>query len=270
MSEDAVFARLVAPRRTWAIASIHGDADKLSRLHDALAGKLAVGDNLVYTGNILGFGAAPGDAIEEVLNFRRAFMARTRRDRPVEPGDIVLLRGAQEEMWHKLLQIQFAPNPADVLSWMLDNGIGPTIQAYGGSATQGLSAAREGVVTLTQWTNALRHNMRERDGHNALISALKRAAYTDDGDLLFVSAGVDPSRPLSEQSDFFWWGGKNFDQIQSPYGDFKRIIRGYARNPVGINVGAYTTTLDGNVRDSGSLIAACFNASGNLIDHIEV
>ena len=30
-------------------------------------------------------------------------------------GDIVFLRGSQEEMWQKLLELQFAPNPREVL-----------------------------------------------------------------------------------------------------------------------------------------------------------
>ena len=40
------------------------------------------------------------------------------------PIDIVYLRGQQEEMWHRMLQIQFAPNPKEVLPWMLQQGVG--------------------------------------------------------------------------------------------------------------------------------------------------
>src|SRR5258708_37621348 len=55
-------------------------------------------------------------------------------------------------------------------------------------------------------------------GHFQLMAALRRAAYTDDNSLLFVAAGLDPERPLSEQSDSFWWGGASFARLDHAYG----------------------------------------------------
>ena len=69
------------------------------------------------------------ECIDELLLFRRAILARPDAD----CADIVFLRGAQEEMWQKLLQLQFAPNPVEVLQWMVAQGIEPTIRAYGAS-----------------------------------------------------------------------------------------------------------------------------------------
>jgi serine/threonine protein phosphatase 1 len=46
------------------------------------------------------------------------------------------------------------------------------------------------------------------------VSALRRAAYTDDGALLFVHAGVDPDRPLSAQSDSLWWATTSFMKLE--------------------------------------------------------
>ena len=37
------------------------------------------------------------------------------------------LRGSQEEMWHKVLQLQFAADPRGVLAWMLEQGLGTTL-----------------------------------------------------------------------------------------------------------------------------------------------
>lgn len=269
MADDSVFATLTAPRRTWAVGSIHGEAAKLRALHDALIGRIKPGDNLVYLGNFLGRGPDVAGTVEELLNFRRAFMARRENGTHVDTEDIVFLRGAQEEMWHKLLQIQFAPNPGEVLDWMLDQGVGATIRAYGANADQGRMAAREGAVALTQWTNGLRAAMRGQDGHNALVSALRRAAFTADNALLFVSAGIDPSRPLSEQSDAFWWGGKDFGSLETPYGGFTRVVRGFAKNHPGLAVGAATATVDGGAGFDGPLIAAGFDANGNLFDNLE-
>lgn len=270
MADESVFAQLGAPRRTWAVGSIHGEADKLRALHGALAERVRPGDNLVYLGNFLGRGPDVAGTVQELLNFRRAFMGRIEDDRHVDVEDVVFLRGAQEEMWHKLLQIQFAPNPREVLAWMRDQGVAATLAAYGASLDAGIIAAKDGAVALTQWTNSLREARRSRDGHNQLMSALKRAAYTTDKALLFVSAGIDPSRPLSEQHDAFWWGGHNFAAIESPFGGFARVVRGFAKTHPGLALGSVTATVDGGAGFGGSLIAACFDAQAQLIDSVEV
>src|SRR3546814_14736289 len=72
---------------------------------DLLAARLLPGDRLVYLGNMVGHGTATIATLDELLAFRRDFLCLP----GVEPEDIVYLRGAQEEMWRKLLQIQFAP-----------------------------------------------------------------------------------------------------------------------------------------------------------------
>ena len=37
--------------------------------------------------------------------------------------DVAYLRGNQEEMWQKLLQLQFATDPRGVLKWMFEQGV---------------------------------------------------------------------------------------------------------------------------------------------------
>ncbi|MCW8863053.1 MAG: hypothetical protein OQJ76_06770 [Rhodospirillales bacterium] len=265
MAENERFAVLRGGRRTWAVAAIHGEAARLSALHAELGERFRPGDNIVYLGNFLGRGDAVADTIDELLSFRTQTLASGGED----PGVVAFLRGSQEEMWQKLLTIQFAPNPNEVLTWMSAHGIGPTLAAYGGSIDEGFKAAREGIMSLTQWTNGLRSAMRNRDGHNALISALRRAAYTDDNGLLFVSAGLDPERPLSEQSDSFWWGGADFAAIDKPYENFRRIIRGYDPRHRGVVDTGHTATIDGGCGFGGSLIAACFTAEGTMAETIE-
>jgi serine/threonine protein phosphatase 1 len=202
--DDTVIAVLPGGRRTWAVAAVHGEARRLEALHDQLATRLQPDDHLVYLGNVLGRGADVAATVNELLLFRRAVLARQLHD---GAGAIVFLRGSQEELWHKLLQLQFAPNPRQVLEWMLARGVGPTIEAYGGSIRDGRSAANRGAFAISQWTNRLRAAIRAVDGHARLISALRRAAVTDDGALLFVSAGINPGRALADQGDAFWWGG---------------------------------------------------------------
>lgn len=271
MSDDQIFALLGRPRRVWAVAAIHGEAARLSALHDDIGRRFMAGDRLVYLGNMIGRGAAVRETIDELLSFRRTILAQ----RGVIATDIVYLRGGQEEMWQKLLQLQFAPNPAAVLQWMIGQGLDTTLAAYGGQAQYGLSCARDGAVALGRWTSELRGAVRVSAGHDNLFAALRRAAYTADadggpGELLFVNAGLDVAKPLHMQADIFWWGGASFARIDQPYGDFRRVIRGYdpARGP-GPAVTPHTISLDGGSGFGGHLVCACLAPNGDILELIE-
>lgn len=229
-------------------------------LHDHLAAEFAVGDRIVYLGNAIGRGEAVHETLSELLSFRTGVMAVP----GVLASDLVYLRGAQEEMWQKLLQLQFAPNPQDVLRWMLGQGVEPTLRSYGSTAESGLAAAREGPVQLTRWTNQLRAAMRDAPGHNNLFSILRRAAFTQDGAVLFVSAGIDPSRPLPAQGDSFWWGAADFAELSDPYFGCRKVIRGYDPANGGVSVGDVTATLDGGCGRGGTLTAARVGPDGEI------
>ncbi|PKU24355.1 hypothetical protein [Telmatospirillum siberiense] len=260
-SEQSIFATLRGRSRVWAIAAIHGQADRLSAIHRQLFTKFQPGDQIVYLGNYSGHGREVRRTIDELLLFRRAILARD----GVDCADIVFLRGAQEEMWQKLLQLQFAPNPAEVLQWMVGQGIEPTIEAYGASVQEAVLAARDGTLSLTRWTGQLRQNLRALDGHATLMSVLRHAAFSDNGTLLFVHAGIDPQRPLSAQSDSFWWGSSAFATIDRPYGEYRRIVRGYDRQHGGVAETPFTVSLDGGCGFGGDLLAAQFDADGALL-----
>lgn len=264
---DGVFAVLPAGRTTWAVASVHGESGRLRALHARLAARITPLDNLVYLGNFLGRGDDVGGTVQELLLFRRALMATQTID---DPGAIAYLRGRQEEMWHKLLQVQFAPDPRAVLEWMLAQGVGPTLTAYGGNADEARRIPAMGAKGLSQWTNRLRASMRARDGHDQLMSVVRRAAFTVDQTLLLVSAGIDAARPLSEQTDSFWWGGRGFDEIEAPYGGFRRVVRGYDYRRRGVWFKEWTASIDAGCGYDGPLVAAGFAADGALIDTIEV
>ena len=254
------FAKLRGSRRIWAIAAIHGEAERLAALHDRIVGAWRPGDRLVYLGNYLGRGSSVRRTVDEVLGFRLAVLA--------QPGgfacDVAFLRGSQEEMWQKLLQLQFAVSPREVLQWMLDQGVGATLAAYGGDPQQGFAACREGTRAITRWTSALRAGLNAIPGHNQFLGVLRRAAVTDDGALLFVHAGVDPSRPLDAQGDAFWWGGNRLLELAEPYAGFRRIIRGFDRKHGGLIEAAHVTSLDGGCGFGGALLAVCFAADGTV------
>ena len=134
-------AVLRRPQRVWAVASVHGEVGKLARLHREIAQRYRPGDRLIYLGNVLGRGGDPAGAVDELLAFRRAVIGT----QGMFAGDVAILRGAQEEMWQKLLQLQLALNPVEVLTWMLDQGVAATLVAYGGNAADGIAAARSGL-----------------------------------------------------------------------------------------------------------------------------
>jgi serine/threonine protein phosphatase 1 len=135
---DGHVARLRRAPRIWAVASIHGEAARLSRLHDRIAGRFSERDAIVYLGNYLGRGGAVGTTIDELLDFRCRILARA----GALACDVVFLRGAHEEMWQKLLQLQFAANPGEVLAWMVREGVEATVHAYGGELREGFATDR--------------------------------------------------------------------------------------------------------------------------------
>ena len=97
---------------------MHGEAERLRGCTTGIAQRFDDDDRIVYLGNYLGRGSAVAATIDELLDFRRRVLARPRGF----ACDIVYLRGAQEEMWQKLLQLQFARNPGEVLAWMVRRG----------------------------------------------------------------------------------------------------------------------------------------------------
>ncbi len=265
MSDRDKFAILRKSQRVWTVSAIHGEAKRLEALHRTLDSRILPGDRLVYLGNYFGHGPDVRGTIDALLAFRRELIAR--------PGmfaaDVAYLRGSQEEMWQKLLQLQFAPNPREVFSWMIEHGVGATLTAYGGDIQQGFVCARDGPLAITRWTSRLRTAMQGLPGHYALMSVLRRAAYTDAGALLFVHAGLDPDRPLSAQSDSLWWGTAAFNRLDRSYGGFIRVVRGFDRTHAGVQTGQFTASVDGGCGFGGALIAACFDRRGDVVDAIE-
>ena len=206
MLDRTKFGTLTGWGRVWAVAAIHGESDRLRGLHHEIARRFQPRDRLVYLGNYLGYGSDILGTLDELITFRREVLAVP----GMMPQDIVFLRGAQEEMWQKMLQLQLALNPHDVLAWMLERGVAASVSAYGVDPDDGMMAARAGAVALTRWTGALRDAQRARPGHGYLMTQLRRAAVTEEGSVLFVHAGLDPSRPLETQRDAFWVEPRRF------------------------------------------------------------
>ncbi len=266
MPEGNRFTIFRKARRIWAIGSIHGEAAVLEELHAGLASRLEDGDRLVYLGNYLGYTPQVRETIEELLAFRSAFLALPPY---ADPNDVVYLRGSQEEIWQKLLQLQFAQNPSEVLQWMLSHGGDATLRAYGSMPELGFDCAVEGALALTHWTNELRDRLRALPGHEMLLNSLRRAAMTDNRTLLFVNTGIDDTRTLDEQTDSFWWAGRSFKSVKQPFDGFRKIVRGFDPEHGGFEERRYTITVDSGCGFGGKLTAACFSSEGDLLDRLD-
>jgi serine/threonine protein phosphatase 1 len=263
--QDDVFATLSSARRVWAVASVHGEIDKLTRLARELERRFLPGDRLVFLGNVVGLGTGVVETIDEILRLRRVLLARP----GFEPWDFAFLRGAQEEMWQKLLQLHYAVGPLEVFDWMLRQGIEPTLRAYGGHPDQARATLRQGAQAIARWTAGLREAIRARPGHEDFYAAIRRAAITEDRSLLFVNAGLDPARPLDSQGDAFWWGGPGFGDLSGPFESFRLVVRGFDRAMGGVAVGAHKASIDAGAGRGGPLIAGCFDRAGAALDWIE-
>jgi len=258
------FASLRRGARTWAIGAVHGGAAHLIALHAAIRPKLEPEDRLVYLGNLMGYGPEVAATIDEALRFRREFLAR-----PFAfPHDFMFLRGGQEEIWQKLFELQFSVNPAEILQWMVDHGVAATIEAYGGKPQAAFSAARQGPVALSRWTQEIRSAQRKHAGHQEYLSALRRCARTHDGAILFVSAGVDPNVPLNAQDDALWWNTQGFDRMVAPFGGFRRIVRGLDPGRRGIIERDFAISVDAGTGFGEGVAAVCLAAHGEVVDRI--
>ncbi len=259
------FAWLRGAQRVWAVASVHGAAERLRRLHARIAARFGERDRIVYLGNYLGRGGAVAATMDELLDFRRRVLARARG----LACDIVHLRGAQEEIWQKLLQLQFAQSPGEVLAWMVREGAEATVLAYGGELRHGFAASRDGPLTITRWTSGLRNAMNAAPGHTALFASLRHAALTGDQGLLFVHAGVDAARPLAAQGDALWWGDRDILELAAPFDGFRRVIRGFDRQMRGLVESEHAVSLDAGCGRGGPLLAAAFAPDGAVVEVLQ-
>ena len=263
------FVNLGNPRYIWAIPAIHSAVDDLLTLHDTILKNIQVGDKVVYLGNYTGYNENAVQCVDEILAFRRLVLSL--------PGmaacDVVYLKGVQEEMLSKLMQIQFAQQPSDVLLWMLGNGLSNTLKDYDICPHEGIEACRRGVMDITRWTQDIRHKVRQHPGHDTFTMEQKRAAYTctdkHDFPLLFVHAGLNVGRPLQEQGDSLWWETQSFEAITSPYGPFQKVVRGYDPAHKGMYMNCVTATLDNGSGFGGNLICAGFGTDGQVSEIIQ-
>ena len=102
--------------------------------------------------------------------------------------DIVFLRGAQEEMLSKLLQLQIAPNPIEILDWIFSHGVDRIVYSYNFDPNEFKKVATQGTIQINKLTSKL--NQGNSGG----------PIFSDQGDIIGVAVGkIDKAYLLENQ-----------------------------------------------------------------------
>ena len=268
MHTQSQFAELKYSKKIWAVGSIHSHFDSFNSIKEHILKHFVCGDKLVFLGNIIGFGKYPTETLSSAINMRNYLLSKFL----LKAQDIVFLRGAQEEMFIKLLQLQTAPNPQDIVQWMFEHGVDKTADSYGFNKEEIINISTQGTLSISRWTAKLNKIIDNFPGHKEYFSNLRHAAFSDTKKILFVNRGVDISRPLSAQSDCFWWGYQDFSKLNKPYYTFKKIVRGYEpllSNSLDNIKNKMICSLFKAPLTDNNVMAGLFNDSGEILDLFE-
>ena len=247
---------------------MHSNVDSFQSIKNYILSNFSQGDKLIFLGNVIGFRDSSKEIISEVVSLRFNLLAKFQ----LNHDDIIFLRGAQEEMFSKLLQLQIAPNPIEIINWIFSHGVDQTISSYGFSPDEFRNIASQGAIQINKLTSKLNNKISTVSGHKEYFSNLKHAAYSESKEVLFVNRGVDLSRPLSAQNDCFWWGYQNFSLINRPYNTFKRIVRGYQSNPYNDlenSKSRVLCTLFRQPLENNKILAGIFSKNGEILELFE-
>ncbi len=268
MKNESKFQELTDAKKIWAVGSIHSSLDSFQLIKNHIASNFNKGDKLIFLGNVIGFNRNSKKIISDIISLRFYLMAKFK----LNHDDIIFLRGAQEEMFSKLLQLQTAPNPAEIIDWIFSHGVDETIISYNFDPEEFRRVSLQGTLQINKLTSKLNKEVSMIPGHKEYFSNLKHAAYSETKEILFVNRGVDISRPLSAQYDCFWWGYQNFSLISKPYNTFKRIVRGYhsnSYNDIEQSKNRIVCTLFKQPLNNKKILAGIFSKNGDILDLFE-
>ena len=268
MSNIGNFIELNKSGKIWAIGSIHSNLESFIAIKNFILKNFNFDDKLIFLGNIIGLGDKSKETLTSVIDLRFSLMSKFK----LKPESIIFLRGAQEEMFSKLLQLQLAPNPEEIVDWMFEHGVNKTINSYGFSKDEVKNISSSGTIKISKWTTSLNKALRINPGHTQYFLNLKHAAYSHTKKILFVNRGVDITRPLSAQNDCFWWGYQNFSKIKKPYKTFLRIVRGYESehiNQQDESKNNVVCTLFKQPLSNKNILCGIFGENGEILDLFE-
>ena len=251
--------------RVWVIGAVNGKAELFQKICKQIIEKSDFKDRLVFTGNLLGRNDNKVNeskkVIDSALKLRSVFMSNNAFD----IGDVVFLRGCYEELLDKSRELHMSPNPLELVDWMYSRGLDKILESYNISSSLLYNAARDGAAALSRASVEINLAINNNPGHINYMNSLKRLAFNKEKTLLFVSAGIARDKPLDKQSEELWWGG-GFADLNEPYNNTLRLVRGYDPKGGGIASGKYCITLDGGEEQ---VFAALISSDGQLLDTIQ-
>ena len=230
-------AKFADGRVGYAVGDVHGRADLLAEL---LAGveerarqdtRTAGPPILVFLGDYVDRGPDSAGVLDLLLSGQPANCERR------------YLRGNHEQA-----MLAFMANPAANRGWLIHGGA-ETLLSYGVQPPASVGASEEDLAAAAAALKA-----RVPEVHIAFLEGLER--YLELGGYVFVHAGIDPGRALSEQTDdALYWARDRF--LDSKRRFSHRVVHGHTPSDrpyadarrIGIDTGAYA---------SGVLTAARF------------
>lgn len=222
-------ARFPEGRVGYAVGDIHGRSDLLAELLTELE-RRAAGDArpagppiVVFLGDYVDRGPDSAGVIEILLQNRPAGFERR------------FLRGNHEQAMQAFLE-----DPVAHKVWLLLGGA-ETLISYGVQPPPLRPAPEHDLIGAAQ---LLRAKMPEP--HYRFLAQLER--YVALGDYVFVHAGVDPAKPLDQQTDdTLFWTRKAFLEDRRHYSH--RVVHGHTpvdepyvdSRRIAVDTGAYAT-----------------------------
>ena len=251
--------------RVWAIGAVNGKAELFQSICSQIIEKSNLNDRLVFTGNLIGRNNNKINESKKVIDIALKLRAIFMTNSSFDIRDIVFLRGCYEELLDKSRELHMSPNPLELVDWMYSRGLDEILESYNISSSLLHHAAREGAAALSRASVEINLAIDNNPGHINYMSSLKRLAYNDEKTILFVSAGLAKNKSLEEQGDELWWGG-GFANLDQPYNDLSRLVRGYDPKRKGLASGKIGVTLDGG---EDQVFAALFDKEGVILETIQ-
>ena len=214
--------------RVYAVPDLHGRADLLERLLDALAADVARAGDGGIARTVLVF---LGDYIDRGPRSRRVLDILT-NGLPRGP-EIVFLKGNHEDF-----VLSFLDGAGDAAGWLFNGGM-ETLASYG------IDVPGSGYLT-EDTENEIRAALLDSMPERHLIFLRELKLMHREGDYVFVHAGLRPGVPIERQSaeDLLWIRGPFLTSIADLGGV---VVHGHTITPrplvlsnrIGLDTGAY-------------------------------
>lgn len=220
----------------FAIGDVHGEADKLRRLHASILERITFegrAAKIVHLGDYVDRGPDSRGVIETVMELE----ARYNNDPAVE---VISLMGNHEQM---MLDAYDASRVEDAGSWWAQGGA-QTADSYASGPGRGNADWRASVPAQ----------------HISWMRRLTGIYYDKERRLAFVHAGIDPSRFPEEDLNIYLWTRslRFFDQQQWPDRDELKdltVVHGHTPKSVMPEVFPHRINVDTGAVFGGPLTA---------------